>query len=147
MQEVLLKLQDGLSLLNGKIKGCDARQERLEEQKTQAVEVERKQKAANSALAARERIVKKYENLDDSVKMVALQQKSVQAQKMQNKEDRIKLDKGLAQLAKDRKTLDDMRALYSKKRIQLKADQDQFDKEKKDIAGSIITDYIKSKLK
>jgi hypothetical protein len=145
MQEVIQKIQELFTLLEEKNKATEVLNAQLSEKKVAVEEQERKQRAAAANLAARERVLRKAEDVDkyhkEAKEAVIRSTKQKAANLLREKE----LDDREALLKETEAELNKLKELFKKKNEAMDELKVQLETERKLMKEKIL-DEIKGKL-
>lgn len=131
MQEVLKKIDELYTLMAEKTSVLDQEIGKLKDRKAKQEEVERVQAATAAHLAARERIIKKYEDFDKRVKEVDKKEQDLNKEKLILKE-RIEANvKRQKELDKAVAEAEAAKALFVKKRDAVEKEKEEIENERK----------------
>jgi predicted nucleic acid-binding Zn-ribbon protein len=135
MQEVLTKLNEGLSLLKAKLETAAKKEKELQNAQNKLDAIQEKQRAAENNLHAKERLFSKYEDLENAEKSIkerkaessllltSAQQKNTEAENLLKsvKLQQVGIDEIKALLDVRAKKLDELTAQVKKEKEEFKA--------------------------
>ena len=147
MQEVLNKIDELVSLLENKNNKAEALSKKLAEDRKQLEKLNEKAVAKLNHVSAMERVYKKYEDFDKSVKEFNQSKKDYDAQNVSINKRLQEVDEKESKLKELAKELKDKEANISRKVIALKEREANFDKKKDDLKAMISGQAIKDILK
>jgi len=119
MQEVLIKLNEAMSLLETKLADVTKKEELLKNAKVTLEAMQAKQVAAENNLKAKERVSASYDNLDKALELANSNNEKLNDEKTIVENKKKELEDKIAKVAKDEKEVADIKELFLRKNASL----------------------------